>query len=68
MEWYKHSKNSIVSWFHGRILLERLNKRLLLFIMNKLLSKKLEFYSQGENQSVRSFYNEILKVCREADP
>jgi len=49
-------------------LLERLNKRLLLFIMNKLLSKKLEFYSQGENQSVRSFYNEILKVCREADP
>jgi hypothetical protein len=30
--------------------------------------KKLESYSQGVNQPIRSFYNEVLKLCNEADP
>ncbi|CAF3314175.1 unnamed protein product [Rotaria socialis] len=33
----------------------------------KLVFKKLESYSQGENQSIRNFFNEILKLCNEAD-
>ncbi|CAF4368938.1 unnamed protein product [Rotaria sp. Silwood2] len=29
--------------------------------------KNLEPYTQGENQSVRNFYNEVLKLCKQAD-
>ena len=33
----------------------------------ELAFKRLETYCQGENQSVRNFFNEILKLCAEAD-
>ena len=33
----------------------------------ELAFKTLESYTQGEKQSVRNFYNEILKLCKQAD-
>jgi hypothetical protein len=35
---------------------------------DELAFKKLESYTQGINQPVRSFYNEVLKLCAETDP
>ena len=29
--------------------------------------KKLESYTEGENQSIRNFFNELLKLCKDAD-
>lgn len=34
----------------------------------ELAFKKLEAYSQTENQSICNFYNEIIKLCNDADP
>jgi hypothetical protein len=34
---------------------------------DELAFKKLESYTQGLNQPVRSFYNEVLKLCSETD-
>ena len=31
----------------------------------ELAFKKLESYTQGENQSIHSFFNEVLKLCKE---
>ena len=33
----------------------------------ELAFKKLELYAQGEHQSIRNFFNEVLKLCKEAD-
>ncbi|CAF5194663.1 unnamed protein product, partial [Rotaria sp. Silwood1] len=33
-----------------------------------LAFQKLEAYTQGENQSIRNYYNEVIKLCKEADP
>ncbi|CAF2002117.1 unnamed protein product [Rotaria magnacalcarata] len=35
---------------------------------DELAFKKLESYPQGINRPVRSFYNEVLKLCTETDP
>jgi len=34
----------------------------------ELAFKKLELYFQGESRLIRSYFNEVLKLCKEADP
>ncbi|CAF3328914.1 unnamed protein product [Rotaria sp. Silwood2] len=64
LEWFKNNRSSLTSW--GVFVLE-LKKAFTSSFHEELAFKKLESYSQGENQSIRSFFNEVLKLCKEAD-
>jgi hypothetical protein len=63
--WYKNTKASLTSW---PIFVKELKEAFLSPFHDELAFKKLESYTQGINQPVRSFYNEVLKLCTETDP
>jgi hypothetical protein len=64
LQWYKNNKYSFTSW---KIFILELQRTFTSSFHEELAFKKLESYSQGEYQSVRNFFNETLKLCKEAD-
>jgi hypothetical protein len=62
--WYKNNKSTFTSW---NIFEKELKEAFLSPFYGELAFKKLESYTQGVNQSVRSFFNEVLKLCAETD-
>lgn len=65
LEWFKNNKASITSW---KAFVIEIRRAFTSLFHEELAFKKLEAYSQGENQFIRNFYNDVLKLCREADP
>jgi hypothetical protein len=63
--WYKNNKSTFTSW---SVFVKGLKEMFLSPFYQEIAFKKLESYTQGVNQSIRSFYNEALKLCNEADP
>ena len=63
--WYKNTKSSLTSW---AVFVQEIKEAFLSPFHEELAFKKLESYTQGANQPVRSFYNEVLKLCIETDP
>jgi hypothetical protein len=63
-QWYKTNKDTFTSW---KIFINELKRAFTSSFHAELAFQKLELYSQGENQSVRNFFNEVLKLCKEAD-
>ena len=64
LQWYKNNKNLFISW---KIFVNEIKRAFTSSFHAELAFQKLEAYSQGENQSIRNFYNEVLKLCKEAD-
>ena len=64
LEWFKNNRSSLTSW---NIFVLKMKKAFISSFHEELAFKKLESYSQGENQSIQSFFNEVLKLCKEAD-
>jgi hypothetical protein len=65
LRWYKNNKSTLNSW---KTFVQELKEAFLSPYHEELAFKKLESYTQGINQPIRGFYNEILKLCSEADP
>ena len=65
LRWYKINKSSFTSW---SLFVKEFKEAFLSPFHEELAFKKLESYTQGVNQPIRSFYNEVLKLCSEADP
>ena len=63
--WFKNNKSTFISW---KAFVRGLRETFLSPFFEEIAFKKLETYSQGVNQPVRSFYNEVIKLCNEADP
>ena len=63
--WYKNTKATLTSW---AIFVKEFKEAFLSPFHEELAFKKLESYTQGISQPVRSFYNEVLKLCAETDP
>ncbi|CAF1415405.1 unnamed protein product [Rotaria sp. Silwood1] len=64
LEWFKNNRSSLTSW---SVFVLELKRAFTSSFHEELAFKKLESYTQGENQSVHSFFNEVLKLCKEAD-
>ena len=64
LRWYKNNKSTLTSW---EIFIQEFKEAFLSPFHEELAFKKLESYTQGINQPIRSFYNEVLKLCSEAD-
>jgi hypothetical protein len=64
LEWFKNNRTSLTSW---SVFVLELKRAFTSSFHEELAFKKLESYSQGENQSIRTFFNEVLKLCKEAD-
>ncbi|CAF4432119.1 unnamed protein product [Rotaria sp. Silwood2] len=64
LRWFKNNKSTFISW---KTFLKGLKETFLSPFFEEIAFKKLETYSQGVNQPVRSFYNEVIKLCNEAD-
>ena len=65
LRWFKNNKLTLTSW-SGFV--KGLKETFLSPFFEEIAFKKLESYSQGVNQPIRSFYNEVLKLCNDADP
>ena len=65
LRWYKNNKTIFVSW---QVFVHELKDAFISPYYEELAFKKLESYTQGANQPIRGFYNEVLKLCAEADP
>ena len=65
LRWYKNNKTMLTSW---EIFVSELKKAFTSSYHQELAFKKLETFTQGTNQSIQNFYNEVLKLCNEADP
>lgn len=64
LEWFKNNRSLFTSW---EVFVKELKSAFASSFHGELAFKKLESYTQGANQSIRSFFNEILKLCKEAD-
>ncbi|CAF1376893.1 unnamed protein product [Rotaria sordida] len=64
LRWFKNNKSTFTSW---KTFVKGLKETFLSPFFEEIAFKKLETYSQGVNQPVRSFYNEVIKLCNEAD-
>ena len=64
LQWYKNNKTTFTSW---AIFVHELKRAFTSSFHEELAFKKLEIYTQGENQLIRNFFNEVLKLCKEAD-
>ncbi|CAF2102827.1 unnamed protein product [Rotaria magnacalcarata] len=64
LEWFKNNRLLFSSW---NIFVSELIRAFTSSFHEELAFKKLESYSQGEHQSIRSFFNEVLKLCKDAD-
>jgi hypothetical protein len=65
LRWFKNNKPTLASWSD---FVKGLKEMFLSPFFQEIAFKKLESYSQGVHQPIRSFYNEVLKLCNEADP
>ncbi|CAF1493690.1 unnamed protein product [Adineta steineri] len=65
LEWFKTNRSSFTSW---DLFVTSLKKAFTSNFHEEIAFKKLETYSQGQNQSIRTFFNDVLKLCKEADP
>lgn len=63
-EWFKNNKTTFTSW---NVFVIELKKAFTSSFHEELAFIRLESYSQGENQLIHSFFNEILKLCKGAD-
>ncbi|CAF3348467.1 unnamed protein product [Rotaria socialis] len=63
-QWFKNNKSLLTSWDKFT---QEIKKAFSSSFSEELAFKTLESYAQGENQSVRNFFNEILKLCKRAD-
>ncbi|CAF2159076.1 unnamed protein product [Rotaria magnacalcarata] len=63
-EWFRNNRSSFSSW---NIFVDELKRAFTSSFIGELPFKKLESYSQGTNQSIRNYFNEVLKLCKEAD-
>ncbi|CAF4292424.1 unnamed protein product, partial [Rotaria magnacalcarata] len=63
-EWFRNNRSSFSSW---NIFVDELKRAFTSSFIGELAFKKLESYSQGTNQSIRNYFNEVLKLCKEAD-
>ncbi|CAF5122322.1 unnamed protein product, partial [Rotaria sp. Silwood1] len=59
LRWYKNNKNTLTSW---QVFVHELKKAFTSSYHEELAFKKLESYTQGENQLICNFYNEVLKL------
>ena len=64
LEWFKNNRSILTSW---KIFVVEITRAFSSSFHEEITFKRLESYTQGENQSIRNFFNEILKFCREAD-
>ncbi|CAF3446843.1 unnamed protein product [Rotaria socialis] len=64
LEWFKNNRLLFSS---RNIFVSELIRAFTSSFHEELAFKKLESYSQGEHQSIRSFFNEVLKLCKDAD-
>jgi hypothetical protein len=64
LQWYKNHKSTLNSW---QIFVAEITRAFTSSFHEEIAFKKLESYTQGENQSIRNFFNEVLKLCKEAD-
>ena len=64
LEWYKNNKSTLNSWI---TFVTEIKRAFTSSFHEEMAFKRLESYTQGENQSIRNFFNEILKLCKEAD-
>jgi hypothetical protein len=65
LRWFKNNKSTFASWTD---FVKGLKEMFLSPFYQEIAFKKLESYTQGVNQPIRSFYNEVFKLCNEADP
>ena len=65
LEWFKANRSSLTLW---TVFVLELKKAFTSSFHGEVAFKKLEAYTQGENQSIRNFFTEVLKLCKEADP
>jgi hypothetical protein len=65
LQWYKNSKTSFSTW---KDFSKEIKKAFTSSYQQELSFKKLETYIQTAQQSIRNYYNEVLKLCNEADP
>ena len=64
LQWFRNNKSMLTSW---SIFIQEIKKAFTSSFCEEVAFKTLESYTQGEKQSVRNFYNEILKLCKQAD-
>jgi hypothetical protein len=64
LQWYKTNKASFTTW---KTFTNAIKKAFTSSFHSELAFQKLECYAQTENQSIRNFFNETLKLCKEAD-
>ena len=63
--WYKNHKSTFSTWDN---FLSQLKHTYVPVYFQELAFKKLDAYSQTENQSVCNFYNHLIKLCNDTDP
>ncbi|CAF4995609.1 unnamed protein product, partial [Rotaria sp. Silwood1] len=56
LRWYTNHKNTFISW---EIFVSEFKKAFTSSYHEELAFQKLEAYTQGENQSIRNYYNEV---------
>ena len=64
LEWFKTNHSVFTSW---NVFVVELKRAFTSAFHDELAFKKLESYTQGENQQIHNFFNEVLKLCKEAD-
>jgi hypothetical protein len=64
LRWFKNNKSTFKTW---RIFIKGLKETFLSPFFEEIAFKKLESYSQGVNKPILSFYNEVIKLCDDAD-
>lgn len=62
--WFKINKSTFTSW---KAFVQGLKETFISPFFEEIAFKRLDSYTQGVNQSVRSFYNEVVKLCNEVD-
>jgi Ty3 transposon capsid-like protein len=64
LEWYKSNKSTLNCWI---TFVTEIKRAFTSSFHEEMAFKRLESYTQGANQPIRNFFNEILKLCKEAD-
>lgn len=65
LQWYRNNRSTLTSW---SVFVQDIKKAFTSSFCEELAFKTLESYTQSTNQSVRNFYNEVIKLCKQADP
>lgn len=65
LQWYRNNRATLTTW---SFFVQEIKKAFTSSFCEELAFKTLESYAQSANQSVRNFYNEVIKLCKQADP